>query len=308
MVDTAPAPAPAILCGGIAVQDILMRVEQFPEPGTKVPASDFVVTGGGCAANAAVAVARLGGRAAFAGPLGGEDDAVSERILRDLAAERVDCRHAVRVPGASASVSLILIDAAGEKTIATRRGQHLSAALPADANAAVAGIDLLLVDNRFPDFVQPLCAAARQRAIPVVIDADKATAEDDAVLALGSHVIFSAEALRGTTGIDDPRRALTQIGRRLAGFLAVTDGPNGVYWLEGGAVRHQPAFAIEAVDTLGAGDTFHAAFALALARGRPIAEAMRYAAAAAALKCLRFGGNAGTPTAAETDAFLRTRG
>lgn len=300
--------APAILCGGIAVQDILMRVEHFPAPGTKVSASDFVVTGGGCAANAAVAVARLGGRAAFAGPLGGAGDAVSDRILRDLAAEGVDCTHVVRVPDANASVSLILIDAAGEKAIATRRGQHLAAAVPADAEAAVAETDVLLVDNRFPEFVRPLCEAARRRAIPVVIDGDKATTQDDPLLALGSHVIFSAEALRGTTGIEDPRCALQHMGRRLAGFLSVTDGPNGVFWLHDGAIRHQPAFAIEAVDTLGAGDTFHAAFALALGRGEPVDAAMRFAAAAAALKCRRFGGNAGTPTAAELDAFLRTRG
>ena len=81
---------PKILCAGIAVQDIVMRVQNFPEPGAKVTASEFIITGGGCAANAALAVARLNGRAAFAGPLGGANDAVSERILVDLAAEGVD--------------------------------------------------------------------------------------------------------------------------------------------------------------------------------------------------------------------------
>jgi len=113
---------PTILCGGIAVQDIVMRVRAFPAPGTKVSASDFIITGGGCAANAALAVARLGGRAVFAGPLGGEDDAVSQWIVADLSAEGVDCRGAVRVEGGTASVSLILLDAEGEKSIATRRG------------------------------------------------------------------------------------------------------------------------------------------------------------------------------------------
>ena len=65
---------PKILCAGIAVQDIIMRVQNFPAPGTKVSASEFIVTGGGCAANAAVAIARLDGRVAFAGPLGGSDE------------------------------------------------------------------------------------------------------------------------------------------------------------------------------------------------------------------------------------------
>jgi sugar/nucleoside kinase (ribokinase family) len=300
---------PAILCGGIAVQDILMRVEQFPAPGTKVSASDFIVTGGGCAANAAVAIARLGGRAAFAGPLGDRNDAVSDRILSDLAAEHVECTHVVRVAGATASVSLILLDAEGEKTIATRRGQNLAAAFPAQADAAVAGIDGLLVDNRFPEFVVALCQAARKRDIPVVIDGDKATMIDDPLLALGTHVIFSNEGLSGTTGIvDNPATALMSLREQFDGFLSVTDGPNGVLWIEDDAIRHMPAFPIRAVDTLGAGDTFHGAFTLALVEGQTIDQAMRFASAAAALKCLRFGGNSGTPTRAAVDEFLKTHG
>jgi sulfofructose kinase len=115
------------------VQDIIMRVENFPAPGQKISASEFIITGGGCAANAAVAIARLNGRAAFAGPLGGAADDVSNRIVADLVAEGIDCGGAVRVEGGTASVSLILLDAEGEKTIATRRGGKLGNGLPADA-------------------------------------------------------------------------------------------------------------------------------------------------------------------------------
>src|SRR5271165_3169018 len=99
-----------------------MRVESFPAPGTKVVASEFITTGGGCAANAAVAIARLGARVAFAGPLGGASDPVSERIVADLTAEGIDCGDCERVADGTPSVSLILIDAHGEKEIATRRG------------------------------------------------------------------------------------------------------------------------------------------------------------------------------------------
>src|SRR5262249_1082293 len=102
-----------------------MRVENFPGPGTTLAPTDFIITGGGCAANAAVAIARLKGRVAFAGPLGGAADAVSNRILSDLSNEGIDCTGAVRVDGGTASVSLILLDASGEKTIATRRGVNL---------------------------------------------------------------------------------------------------------------------------------------------------------------------------------------
>jgi sugar/nucleoside kinase (ribokinase family) len=296
--------APTILCAGIAVQDIVMRVSQFPAPGAKVQASDFIVTGGGCAANAAVAAVRLGARAAFAGPLGGRSDAVSERILSDLAAEGVDCNGVVRVEGATASVSLILIDAVGEKAIATRRGAGLAGVLPTDAGKIVAEADAVLIDNRFPDFVAAVARPAAARGIPLVIDLDLATRPDDPLLGLGTHVVASAEALRATTKRADLGAGLHIIAEYVAGFIAVTDGANGVFWLEDGTLRHMPAFPVEAVDTLGAGDAFHAAFTVRLAVGFDVIDALRFACAGGALKCTRFGGGAAAPRRAEVDAFL----
>jgi sugar/nucleoside kinase (ribokinase family) len=298
--------SPKILCAGIAVQDIVMRVESFPAPGTKVPASDFIITGGGCAANAAMAIARLNARVAFAGPLGDSNDAVSERVVADLAAEGIDCNGAVRVPGGTASVSLILLDARGEKTIATRRGGKLASVLPADADRLVADADAVLVDNRFPDFVTAVCQAARKRGIPVVIDLDQATRLDDPLFKLGTHVIASAEALHGITGLTDYGAALKRLAEHTGAFLAVTDGPNGIYWLEAGNVRHMAAFGVTAIDSLGAGDAFHGAFTLALAEGRDLQSAMRFASAVAALKCTKFGGASGAPTRQEVEAFLQS--
>jgi sugar/nucleoside kinase (ribokinase family) len=308
LTERAPArQAPKILCSGIAVQDIVMRVESFPVPGAKVPASEFVITGGGCAANAAVAIARLGGRVAFAGPLGGGNDPVSNRIVADLNAEGIDCSGTVRVDGGTASVSLILLDAEGEKTIATRRGGHLGHVLPADAGKLVADADAVLVDNRFPEFVAAVCRAAHARKIPVVIDLDQATKLDDPLLALGSHVVSSAEALRGTTGLVDYGAGLKRLAEHVSGFLAITDGPNGIYWLEQGSLRHLPAFKVKAIDSLGAGDAFHGAFTLALAEGRDLINAMRFASATAALKCTKFGGASGAPQRAEVEEFLKQR-
>jgi len=208
------------------------------------------------------------------------------------------------VPGAISSVSLIMIDASGEKMIATRRDQGLTDAAPKDAKAAVTEIDAVLLDNRYPNFVTPIYQAAQARGIPRVIDLDRATTPDDALLAASTHVISSAEALRGTAGSDDLRKALTALGKQYSGFLAVTDGPDGVYWLEEGKVRHMPAFKVEAIDTLGAGDTFHGAFTFALVDGGDVVQALRFASAAAAIKCTRFGGLTGAPTRAEVEDFL----
>jgi len=294
--------APVVLCAGIAVEDYLFKVESFPAPGTKIRAVDLVATTGGCAANAAVAVARLGGRARFSGPVGSDD--ASRRFLDALAKTGVDPSGVLRVEGGSISVSGIFIDSAGEKMVATLHGRGLDHAIPPDPAALVADIDILLVDNRFPDFVLPICRAAAARGIPVVIDVDKATRAGDPLFATATHVIFSSEALLATTAISRIEAALMTIAGGIRAFLAVTNGPDDVLWIDGGAVRRLPVFAVEAVDTLGAGDSFHGGFALALAEGRDEIAAMRFGAAAAALKCTRFGGISGTPQRREVDAFL----
>ena len=299
---------PKILCAGIAVQDIIMRVQNFPAPGTKVAASEFIVTGGGCAANAAVTIARLDGRVAFAGPLGGSDDAASNRILSDLAKEGVDCAGVERVDGGTASVSLILLDATGEKTIATRRGINLNNVLPKDPAGLVADASAVLVDNRFPEFVTAVCRAAQGRKIPIVIDLDQATKLDDPLLALGTHVVASTEALFGMTESNDYEDALKTLSTHLSSFVAITDGPKGVYWLEGGELRHLSAFNVDVINSLGAGDAFHGGFTLALVEGRPLPDILRFASATAALKCTKFGGASGAPMRADVEAFLKQRG
>jgi sugar/nucleoside kinase (ribokinase family) len=267
---------------------------------------EFTITGGGCAANAAIAIARLGGMARFAGPVGDDDHAA--RILSGLTREGVDVAGTVRVPGASTCVSGIFVDAAGERLLTTRRSPELESAWPSDPERLLDGIQVVLADNHFPAFVGPVCEAARARGIPVVLDIDKPVGLHEDLVALGSHPIFSAESLRVGTGIAAPAEALAAAGKHCTGFVAVTDGNNGAYWYENAAhdptVRHQPAFAVEAADTLAAGDVFHAGFALALAESRTLPEAMRFASAAAALKCTRFGGIVGSPTRAEVERLL----
>jgi sugar/nucleoside kinase (ribokinase family) len=169
----------------------------------------------------------------------------------------------------------------------------------------VADVDAVLVDNRFPQFVTEVCRAAQARGIPIVIDLDQETKVDDPLLALGTHIISSTEALFATTGRKDYGDALKMLAEHISGFLAITDGPNGVYWLERGELRHLPAFRIKVVDSLGAGDAFHGGFTLALAEGRPLPDMLRFASATAALKCTKFGGGSGAPTRAEVEEFLK---
>jgi len=273
-------------------------------PDTKVQASEFITIGGGNAANAAVAIARLGGKAYFAAPLGA--DAVGDRLIESLQREGVECVGCVRVPGARTPVSAIFVDARGDRTIATYRDHRLDDATAEDPERLVTAVDAVLADNRFPDFVLPICRAAMARRIPVVIDADKEADGRQPLFKAATHVIFSAECLQATARTDDLAAGLAHMGKLTDAFLAVTNGPHPVLWYDRGCatIREMPVFAIKTVDTLGAGDVFHGAFALALVERRGVEGALRFAAAAAGLKCSRFGGSAVAPRRTEVDALL----
>jgi sugar/nucleoside kinase (ribokinase family) len=298
--------APRVLCAGIIVLDEVFRVEEFPEPDSKVEAKGFFVVNGGCAANAAVAIARLGGRAALAGPMGGPagQDSNGDRVLQAFAREKLDTTHCQRIDGLATALSAIFVDAKGDRTIVTYRDERIATAVPADADAIVAGADAVLVDNRFPIFVRPVCEAGRRRKIPVVLDGDKASVEDDPLFRICSHVVFSSECLRTTTGVTDLAEGLKRIARHSDAFLAVSNGPGDIVVLERGVLRTVPVFQIRAVDTLGAGDALHGGFVLALAEGRNTDEALRFGSAVAGIKCSRIGGSAGAPTRAEVETFL----
>jgi sugar/nucleoside kinase (ribokinase family) len=295
---------PHILCAGIAVLDEVFRVRAFPVPDSKVEASEFITIGGGCAANAAVAIARLGGTVRFAAPLGGPEDANADRLMTWLAGEGVTCAGCVRVPGGRTSVSAIFIDQRGDRTIATFRDHRLDAVVPDDPDALVAGMGAVMVDNRFGDFVVPICRAAMRRRIPVVIDADKPTEPGHALFPAATHIIFSPECLRATMRTDDLAAGLHGMAQFTDAFLAVTNGPLPVLWRDGRTIRTTPVFPVEAVDTLAAGDVFHGAFTLGLVEGRGLEAAIRFAAAAAGLKCTRFGGSTAAPRRPEVEALL----
>src|SRR5262249_14903283 len=158
-----------------------------------------------------------------------------------------------------------LVDAQGERMIITHRDRRLDAARPADVVALVESADAVLVDNRFPEFVRPICAAARVRGIKVVLDVDGPTPMGDDLFRLATHAVFAREALSATTGLDDPAAALARVADTTQAFLAVTRGPQDVLWRDGPTLRNSPVFAVSAVDTVGAGDVFHGAFTLALA-------------------------------------------
>ena len=294
-----------VLCAGIATLDQVFRVDPMPSRAEKYRARDLAVTGGGTAANAAVAIARLGGEVSFYGALG--DDRIGNEIVAGLEREGVDCSAVRRLPGVLSPLSAIFVDRAGERMLVS----YADPALPGPADwlpqELPDGIDAVLGDTRWQRGSADVFRLARAAGRPAILDGDRAPSEVPDLLRLATHVAFSAQATADLTDLDDPRAALERLAPGASAWLCATNGAEGAFIVEGGQVAHVPAFPVKAVDTLGAGDTWHGAFALALAEGRSEREAVTFAAAAAALKCTRFGGRDGAPQRAEVEAFLKER-
>lgn len=297
-----------VVCVGVAVVDAIFDVPVLPSGPDKVHATGYREVAGGVAANAARAIARLGGRAALLTRLGA--DRLADLLTAEFAAEGVDVTGVVRRKGCRTPFSMVAIDAAGERQIVNDTDLRLFQGAARIDREGLARADAVLVDTRWPAAALIALRSARRRGVPGVIDVD--IEPDDAVLALirtASHAVFSRQGLRGLTGEDGIERGLALARRFTSAWVAVTAGAAGVFWSEseGAPPRQLPAFPVRAVDTLGAGDVFHGALALALGEGRPLAASLRFAMAAAALKCTRPGGGAGAPWRHEVETFLAER-
>jgi sulfofructose kinase len=302
---SAPKIPPRILCIGMPVRDLTFRIGELPERGFKVNASHFEEICGGNALNAAIGIVRLGGRASICGPMGDASETSSRYIFDKLAHEGIDTSHIVHMPGLVTPISNIMIDPSGERTIVTFRDPELWKVHLPDTHELLEDCHAILTENRCAEFCTDLCAEARRRGIPVIVDVDRTMSMREGLLTASSHLVFSSEALQATAGIADDGEALKKIAKLTPSFLAGTRGALGTLWLD----QHQnleqtPAFPVHTVDTLGAGDVFHGAFALAITEKQDIPAALRFASAAAALKCTRFGGAFAAPQRAEVEELL----
>ena len=295
----------SILVAGVAVLDFVFLMDEFPRLPEKYRASGAAINGGGNAANAAVAAARLEGEAHLASRLG--DDQIADMILADLQSDGVKTALVKRHEGRRSSFSSIYIDAKGERQIMNYRDTELPSSGDWMAEQAPAGLAAVLADTRWGDGALAAMEIAKARGIPGVMDAEAPVLEAEAAVHAASHVAFSAQGALDFTGCEDVEQATLKADTLLPGRVIVTDGENGVAMAQDGAVTWFPAFDIRPVDTLGAGDVWHGAFTLALGEGMDEAEAIRFASAAAAIKCERKGGRDGAPTRQEVLEFLRDR-
>ncbi|MER9460655.1 sugar kinase [Mesorhizobium sp. M0387] len=295
-----------LLSVGALTLDTILRVETLPTHQGKFIASDGIQIASGMATSAACAARRLDAEVFLWASAG--DDAVGDQLLAGIEAEGVDCGFVRRVEGARSALAAILVDAHGERIIVPFYDPKAQAAPEALPVADLSGFDAVLVDVRWPGAAALALTAARDAGCPAILDADTAPLEVlERLLPLASHIVASETAARIICDHAlDPETACADLASRTDAFVAVTGGAAGSWWHDrsAGCVRHIAAPKIKAVDTLAAGDVFHGAFAVALAETMPIEQALRFASAAAALKCQRFGGRLGAPNRDEAMAMV----
>ncbi|MEZ2133071.1 MULTISPECIES: sugar kinase [unclassified Sinorhizobium] len=303
-LDPPPGRPRSVLCVGAVGLDTLFRVSSLPTGQGKILPYDMLQIAEGMATSAAYAVVRLGGKASLWGSVG--DDEAGARIITELSECGIDTGGIVRVPGARSVLSTILIDDRGERLIVPFYDARLHEAAKPVAHSDIASFDAVLVDVRWRQLALQVLRVARELGKPAILDGD--VAPDGVIEPLAeaaSHIVFSEPAAQRLTGNTDPEPMVSILRRRFNhAFVSVTAGEKGCFWFDdrAGCVSHLPALPIKAVDTLAAGDIFHGAFALAIAEGKPIADAMRLSCVAAALKCEIFGGRIGAPTRADVIA------
>jgi len=283
--------------GCSAVDDILY-VSNYPAADAKIEVRARERHCGGLTATALVAAARLGARCAFAGTLG--RDAESNFVMETFGREGIDTQHAVRRDGAGPVRSVIIVDE-------TRRTRNIfyetKHALGADPKLPPQNVILsarvLLVDRfGIPGMIRA-ARIARANGIPVVADFESDhMPRFGELLDLIDHLIVSESFAGRLTKTRSTSAALRKLWNESRSVVIATGGDRGCWFVDGTHrnPQHYPAFPVKAVDTTGCGDVFHGAYAAALARGLPLAERLRMASGAAALKATKHGGQLGIPT------------
>jgi sulfofructose kinase len=283
--------------------DHVCLVDGLPEFAGKARMQGYTRLPGGQVATAVLACARLGLRAAFVGAVG--DDEAGEIVLAPLRVAGVDVADVAVVAGAPTQLAVILVDrASGERTVIWHRDPRLALAAGRLARERIARGRVLHLDGGDPDAGAWAAKVAREAGAAVVLDADTASPGMAPLLAEVDFPIVSQSFARSYFGTEDVRESLR--GLRLAGarMAVVTLGDVGALASVGERLIASPGFRVEARDTTGAGDVFHAAFVWALCAELGPEASLQAANAAAAMNCRALGAQGGLPTRVELEAFL----
>jgi sulfofructose kinase len=289
-----------VLCVGHASYDLVFAVGHHPDADEKIFAEKFTSCGGGPAANAAVTVSRLGFKSAFAGYLG--DDFYGQRHLEELNRAAVNTDLLIRGDSPT-PLSAILVKPDGQRTVVNYKAE--TAPLPAGSmDLSTWRPQVVLFDGHEPEVSLALMEAIEGRGISTVLDAGSVHRGSLKLLEQVDYAVVSQKFARECTGKEDPQQAALKLNQYCSAVV-VTLGEAGLVWKNADGSGRLPAYSIDAVDTTGAGDAFHGAFAAGLAIGKRWEDLLTYASAVAALCCTAYGARPAIPTARAVATFLK---
>jgi ribokinase len=302
--------APRILVVGSINVDIVAMTERLPTPGETVTGGTLLINHGGKGANQAVAARRLGADVRFIGCVG--DDTFGPELRQSMVAEGIGVQGLATIAGMHSGTAVIVVDAAGRNQIAVASGAnlHLTVDWVGRFLEAFAWAQVVICQLEVPlDTVLWTLRTARQHGATTVLNPAPAQPVPPELWALVDYVTpneveaaqVSGLPLAALSDADNVARALLARGPRV---VLLTLGAQGAFAGTLDHMVHIPAFPVTVVDTTAAGDAFNGALAVALAEGRPLVGAVRFANAAAGLACTQRGAQNSLPVRTQVEAFL----
>lgn len=294
----------AVVVGlGQACVDFLARLPFYPEENAKVELSGLQIECGGPACTAIVTLAKFGVPTSFLGSV--SDDYLGKRIIENLISYGIDISNLKVTPGHTSQFAFIAISPGGYRTIFWHRGSMPPLAASDIDLSLYPRMRMLHLDGLMIEACIEAARQAKARGVPVMMDAGTMREGSKDLVSLVDILVASetfAEPMIGKGA--DPREALKALKALGPRHVVITLGEKGSVGMDEAGIYRQPAFPVDAVDTTGAGDVYHGAYIYAMLQGLDMQGCMRFASAAAALKCLHVGAQPGIPSLGEVMKFL----
>ena len=285
-----------VLVIGRSCLDFIAVVNRFPDENRKAPLEFRLTEGGGQGGTASCCISRLGGKVAYYGKLGDDDE--GRYCLQRLQDFGVTTDFVQIIRGGKTPVAYLFVTAAsGHRTIIYERNSLPRITLDEQLKTLAAQTEIMLLDPEVTYLGEELKAAADGKAI-IVYDCERWRQGIEDIMVIADYFIPAAEFLDSdwlNFGRISFQRKVVKLDGMVRGQLVVTRGGKGAFFPADGRLYQVAAPSVKAVDTIGAGDNFHAAFALALTKGMDLHRAVKFSVAVASLSCREYGGRNGIP-------------
>jgi sugar/nucleoside kinase (ribokinase family) len=281
---------------GRSCLDTIAVINRFPQENEKTALESRLMEGGGQGGTAACCIARLGGRVAYLGKLG--NDPEGQFCLKRLQDFGVNTDYVEIVPGGQTPVAYLFVTkTTGARTIIYEPNRLPQIAITPELGSLMERSAVILLDPE-TTYLSKKLKHQKEKKFKIVYDCETRREGLEEMMALADYFIPSMDFLREDHSSfrgSSVQQKIFRLKGMIGGELIVTDGPNGAYVLsEGRLVQVRPP-QVTVVDTTGAGDNFHGAFALAIAKGFEMTRAVQFAVAVASLSCRGYGGRQALP-------------